>query len=200
MYIGKESKAYLDKVVQNNALMGSDVCTGAMQGVMKFLGSGAPTAVADFNSARNGLYSLVINFGGDINTKDHKAGWEHGMAIQKIGDDLVLYQAWVLKFSLSDWLLSDGAVGKYQANSFGPMHAKSSSEAMKEWILRVRNLGALAADAGAFCAAAEALFGPPAGGVGLMQVRSASAPLRYHWKYCALKAIDEIIAPNLIVG
>ena len=197
MYISKESKAYLDKVVGNDQLTAIDTCTAVMQGVMEFLGTGATTVLTDFNPSLDGIYSLTLNFGGDIRTPEHKlGGWEHGIALQKIGDDLVLYQGWVGAFTLSDWLTAAANVSGYPSVSYSPLHAKCSREGMKTWLNMLRSLASSATgDALPFKATVEFLFGPattPVGDIQLGDATRSRSKLQYHWKHRALKPIDQV--------
>jgi hypothetical protein len=196
MYISAASNAYVKKVLNNNNLMAIDTCTAAMQGVMAFLGQGVAVAIAEFNPAQDGMYSLTLNFCDDINTPGHIAGWEHGIALQKIGGDLVLYQGWVGKFTLGDWLLTAHNVCAYPAVEYSPLHAKCSESAMKTWLGMLLQLGKLATgNFIAFKATVEFVFGPPSDGAGTMQLNYAGgrgAALRYHWKYAPLKAIGTV--------
>lgn len=195
MSLSMESHGYVNKVLANDDLMHAGTCTGAMQAIMEFLGRGRPAPVAEFNPAREGLYSLTLNFGGDIRTAEHDpAGWEHGIALQNLGDDLVLYQAWVGSFTLGDWLLLAPNVSALLAAEYSPLHHKCSGASMKTWLNMLHQLGGLAAGRfDGFKSACELLFGPPTGPVGNMQLQRANGrALRYHWKYAEAKPVAEL--------
>jgi hypothetical protein len=196
MYISRQSKAYLEKVIGNDQLMSNGACTAAMQGVMVFLGTGATVKVANFNSAGDGIYGLTLNFGGDIHSAGHEVGgWEHGLAIQKKGSELVLYQAWVGSFTLSDWLLLTGGVRTYPSAPYSPMHAQCSAQGMDQWMKMLDSLGGQVSDVERFKGTTQFLFGPATEAVGAMQLasaRSAGKALNYHWRYRALKPIDQV--------
>jgi hypothetical protein len=197
MYISAASIAYVEKVLNNNNLMAIGTCTEAMQGVMAFLGQGVAVPIAEFNAAQDGMYSLTLNFCGDINTSEHIPGfWEHGIALQKIGGDLVLYQAWVGSFTLGDWLLAAHNVCAYPAVAYSPLHANCSESAMKNWLGMLLTLGKLATgNFAAFKATVQFVFGPPSDGTAHLQLITAAGQkraLRYHWKHAPLKAIGAV--------
>lgn len=197
MYLSAQSNAYLKKVLLNDELMQQGACTGAMRAVMDHLGRGPGVAVNDFNPAQDGMYSVVLNFGGDINTPEHDmGGWEHGLALQKLGEEIVLYQAWVGVFTLGDWLLTAQNVSALPSAPYSPLHAKCSEAGMKTWLGMLKQLGGLAkGNFVAFKATCDFLFGPPTGHVGTMQLNLAgqrNSPLRYHWKYAPMKAIADV--------
>ncbi|RON50524.1 hypothetical protein BK666_05190 [Pseudomonas frederiksbergensis] len=109
------SPATLQKIKavhSDEQLLKNDVCTGVMQEVVKVLCAREYTNNPDYCEpvsprSMDGIYTVVLNFGADIRTEEHTQGWEHGMAFQKIGHDIVLYQGWVSKFSLGDWLTGE---------------------------------------------------------------------------------------------
>lgn len=195
MSLSAEAKKYVVKVIDNDELMAIDTCTSVMRGVMDFLGVGTATNVTDFNPAQDGLYSLVLNFGADINQPDHAYGWEHGIVLQNIGGDIVLYQGWVSSFTLGDWLLCKGTASTTPAIAYSPLEGRYSAGNMRTWQSMLKNLGGLVGDPRAFGATCEFLFGPKPNGTLTLQLADAvrrKAPLRFHWKYKALKPVDEV--------
>ena len=197
MYITRESFGYLKRVMVNNDLLAGDACTVTMQAVMDFLGTGPSNPVPAFNPALDGIYSLTLNFGGDINTPHHEAaGWEHGIAIQKIGDDLVLYQSWVNSFTLGDWLFARGQAGAFASIACSPMHGQCSAPAMRNWLSMLQGLHMVVGNEFLFNRTVEQLFGPAptaVQGVQLGAVRNNGTALRYHWKHRHLKPLHVLV-------
>jgi hypothetical protein len=110
------SRAYSDAtfqkinaVLDDETLLANDICTAVMQGVVKRLcgveyRTNTKYCSAINESSADGLYTVVLNFGQDINTDGPMQAWEHGLTFQKVGNEMILYQGWVSIFNLRQWL------------------------------------------------------------------------------------------------
>jgi hypothetical protein len=150
--LSSRSLEYVHAVMSKPALMNSDTCTTVMQGVMKLLGTGPVTVLHDGPATkgqlplkldRDGVYSLALNFGPDIHQPGHNtAGWEHGMVLQKSGNDVVLYQAWVGQYTLREWMEGTDAVSE-MALGRSPKNANNLNLRMQTWLNMTNQLGEL---------------------------------------------------------
>lgn len=195
--LSKASNAKIDAVLAKPDLLRIDTCTGAMQGILDLLGTGSDTEKKSFDPKKDadGLYRLVLNFGADINTKDHDGfGWEHGMVFQKIGGEVVYYQAWVSEFSLEDWLLLKPRALCLQSAKYAPRHPSFHPGLMEEFftylyglrdewnkIVKYEMNGQL------FSPFAARLFGPDSEVMQLEIARKRGSELQYHWRYTPFK-------------
>ncbi|HWM92762.1 MAG TPA: hypothetical protein VN493_18505 [Thermoanaerobaculia bacterium] len=194
----RESNEKIDRVLAAPELLRIDTCTAAMREIMLLLGTGIGTAVDGLQgTSPDGLYRLVVNFGGDINTNEHNlGGWEHGMVFQKVGNEVVYYQAWVGSFTLEEWLLLKPRALCLSSAIYSPRHPSFHPQLMDQFFRGLADLPRQwdavverGMDVAVFSMATAYLFGPEST-VGTMQLRtsqSAKARLRYHWRYAAFR-------------
>lgn len=104
-----ETREKINLILKKDRLLKTDTCTTVMQKIVKTLcgveyisNPQKGTPITPFSA--DGVYTLVLNFGADLGNGNTPQLWEHGMAFQKTGKEIILYQGWVGKFTLGDWL------------------------------------------------------------------------------------------------
>jgi hypothetical protein len=183
-------------MLSKKKLLDVDTCTTVMQKTVKKLCGVDYKSVPESENAissnsADGLYTLVLNFGSDINTGGEMQLWEHGLAFQKIGHEIVLYQGWVGKFTLDAWL---------SGNSIGTCHpmllyspANCVGNAIEVFINKIKELGAALKECKTDKAFVETLCAPFIEDPSDRSIRillmkgKGLGELKYHWKYFPFK-------------
>jgi hypothetical protein len=194
------TKPTMDKIkviLSKDKLLKVDTCTTVMQRVVKKLcGVDYTTATESENAIAldlaDGVYTLVLNFGKDINSGGDIQFWEHGLAFQKIGHEIILYQGWVEKFTLSAWLTGTSIGTCHRMLPYSP--ANCIGNAIETFIQQIKDLGAALERCRDNEEFIKTLYTP------FMEYRSTDretrillmrgtglGKLKYHWKYFPFK-------------
>jgi hypothetical protein len=135
----------INAVLDDEALLDNDICTGVMQGVVKRLCGVEYKINTTYCAAINersadGLYTVVLNFGQDINTDGPIQTWEHGLTLQKIGNETILYQGWVSIFKLRQWLTGSGIGICFPMQEYSPVQGVGNN--INNFIKKINDLQA----------------------------------------------------------
>jgi len=198
--LSKESNKKIDILLGEPDLLRADACTGVMNEIMTLLGMGEGTKIKSFDHKKDpdGLYRLVVNFGSDISDKANWTfGWEHGMVFQKIGNEVVFYQAWVGNFSLEDWLMLTPRALCLASAKYAPRHPSFRPSLMDEFFIYLFELSKFwklvlsGKPLEIFTAPVEMVFGPDCSkrvdAMTLNQAIKMGKELQYHWRYTPFK-------------
>jgi hypothetical protein len=206
---------YIDYLKKRADIMDSEVCTSAAQQIMEALGSTAATGREDLlsylknnlNNAspiQDGLYNLTVTWGEDYTSDSNSiiSGanlWQHGLVLQKSSADLILYQAYVGKYALKDWLdsSSGGKVFSECWRNFSPMSPLFVYDQMRVWLGLLEQLKGFAdkKDIASFLFTSKFLFGAEHTKVDEIKLQTTvktGSKIKFDWKFSHLKPVKDL--------
>jgi hypothetical protein len=204
------TQEYIDYLKKRADIMDCEVCTSAAAQIMDALGSTAATRCEDplsslkKSSAIQGLYNLTVTWGEDYTSDSNSiiGGanlWQHGLVLQKSSADLILYQAYVGKYALKDWLdsASGGKVFSECWRNFSPVSSSFADCQMNVWLGLLEKLKGFADknDIVNFLFASKFLFGAEHTKVDEMKLQTTvktGSKIKFDWKFSNLKPAKDL--------